>query len=40
MIDDLLKDAGRRVDKSVEADAPEFTTMQTGRASAGLLDPI
>ena len=40
MIDDLLKDADRRMDKSVEAAAHEFTTVRTGRASAGLLDRI
>ncbi|MGI8605922.1 MAG: ribosome recycling factor [Gaiellaceae bacterium] len=40
MIDDLLKDADRRMGKSVEAAAHEFTTVRTGRASAGLLDRI
>jgi ribosome recycling factor len=40
MIDDLLKDADRRMDKSVETAAHEFTTVRTGRASAGLLDRI
>ena len=40
MIDDLLADAGRRMDKSVEAAAHELTTVRTGRASAGLLDRI
>ncbi len=40
MIDDLLQDAERRMDKSVEAAAHEFTTVRTGRASAGLLDRI
>ena len=40
MIDDLLKDADRRMDKSVEAAAHEFTTVRTGRASPHLLDRI
>ena len=40
MIDDLLADAKRRMDKSVEATAHEFNTVRTGRASAGLLDRI
>ena len=39
-IEDLVQDAGRRMDKSVEAAAHEFTTVRTGRASAGLLDRI
>ena len=38
MIEDLLDDAKRRMDKSVEATAHEFTTVRTGRASAALLD--
>ncbi|TMJ94436.1 MAG: ribosome recycling factor [Actinobacteria bacterium] len=40
MIDDLLADAGRRMDKSVEAAAQEFNTVRTGRASSALLDRI
>jgi ribosome recycling factor len=40
MIDDLLEDAKRRMDKSVETTAHEFTTIRTGRASAALLDRI
>ena len=40
MIDDLLDDANRRMDKSVEATAHEFNTVRTGRASAALLDRI
>jgi ribosome recycling factor len=40
MIDDLIQDAGRRMDKSVEATASEFNTVRTGRASAALLDRI
>ncbi|MGH3035208.1 MAG: ribosome recycling factor [Gaiellaceae bacterium] len=40
MIDELLEDAKRRMDKSVETTAHEFTTIRTGRASAALLDRI
>ena len=40
MIDDLLADATRRMDKSVETTAHEFTTIRTGRASAALLDRV
>jgi ribosome recycling factor len=40
MIEDLLDDAKRRMDKSVEATAHEFTTVRTGRASAALLDRV
>ena len=40
MMDELLADAGRRMDKSVEATAHELTTIRTGRASAALLDRI
>ena len=40
MIDDVLTDAGRRMDKSVEAAKHEFTTIRTGRASAALLDRL
>jgi len=32
-IDDLIQDATRRMDKSVEAAQTEFTTLRTGRAS-------
>ena len=39
-IDDLLADANRRMDKSVEATTHELTTVRTGRASAALLDRI
>jgi ribosome recycling factor len=39
MIDDVLKDAGRRMDKTVEATKHEFTTIRTGRASAALPEP-
>lgn len=40
MIDELLDDAKRRMDKSVEAAVHEFNTIRTGRASAALLDRI
>ena len=40
MIDDLVQDAGRRMDKSVEHARGEFNTVRTGRASAALLDRI
>ena len=40
MIDDVLTDAGRRMDKSVETAKHEFTTIRTGRASAALLDRL
>ena len=40
MIEDVLKDAVRRMDKSVENARHEFTTVRTGRASAGLLDRV
>ena len=39
-IDDLLADATRRMDKSVEAAHNEFNTVRTGRASSALLDRI
>ena len=39
-IDDLLGDATRRMDKSVESTQVEFNTVRTGRASAALLDRI
>jgi ribosome recycling factor len=40
MIDDVMTDASRRMDKSVDAAKHEFTTIRTGRASAALLDRI
>ena len=33
MIDDLITDATRRMDKSVESTHNEFNTVRTGRAS-------
>src|SRR5918999_581495 len=40
MIDDLIQDATRRMDRSVESTQGEFNTVRTGRASAALLDRI
>src|SRR5204863_5217845 len=39
-IDDLIQDATRRMDKSVEAAQAEFATLRTGRASPTLLDRV
>jgi ribosome recycling factor len=39
-IDELIQDATRRMDKSVEAAHNEFNSLRTGRASAALLDRI
>jgi ribosome recycling factor len=40
MIDDLLQDATRRMDKSVESAREKFNTVRTGRASPALLDRV
>jgi ribosome recycling factor len=40
MIDDLLKDARERMDKSVEAIRGEMASVRTGRASPALLDRV
>jgi ribosome recycling factor len=40
MIDELIKDATTRMDKSVEATHQELNTIRTGRASAALLDRV
>ena len=40
MIDDLLQDAARRMDRSIEATRAEFNAVRTGRASTALLDRI
>jgi ribosome recycling factor len=40
VIDDLLKDAGERMTKSVEAIRHEFGSVRTGRASPALLDRV
>src|SRR5881409_3448373 len=39
-IDDLIQDATRRMDKSVESAQAEFSTLRTGRASPALLDRV
>jgi ribosome recycling factor len=39
-IEDLIQDATRRMDKSVEAAQAEFATLRTGRASPALLDRL
>ena len=39
-IDDLIQDATRRMNKSVEAAQNEFSTLRTGRASPALLDRV
>jgi ribosome recycling factor len=39
-VDELVDDASRRMDKSVEATRNEFNTVRTGRASTALLDRI
>jgi ribosome recycling factor len=39
-IEDLVQDATRRMDKSVEAAQTEFATLRTGRASPALLDRV
>jgi ribosome recycling factor len=39
-IDDLLQDATRRMDRSIESAHEQFNTVRTGRASAALLDRI
>jgi ribosome recycling factor len=40
MIDDLIQDATRRMDKSVESTHSELNSIRTGRASAALLDRV
>jgi ribosome recycling factor len=40
MMDDLINDAVRRMDKSVENTLHEFNSVRTGRASAALLDHV
>jgi ribosome recycling factor len=39
-IDELVQDATRRMDRSIEAAHEQFNTVRTGRASAALLDRI
>jgi ribosome recycling factor len=40
VIDDVVADAQRRMDKTIESTRSEFGSVRTGRASAGLLDRI
>ena len=40
IIDELLADAGERMQKSVDSTNTEFGSVRTGRASPGLLDRI
>jgi ribosome recycling factor len=40
LTDELLDDAGTRMEKSVEATQHEFATVRTGRASPALLERI
>jgi ribosome recycling factor len=40
MIDDVLDDVSRRMDRTVESTRHEFTSVRTGRASAALLDRV
>jgi ribosome recycling factor len=40
LIDELLKDAGERMAKSLESAQHEFATVRTGRASPSLLERI
>jgi ribosome recycling factor len=40
MINDLLKDAGERMGKSIDATRHELATVRTGRASPHLLDRV
>src|ERR671936_1626002 len=39
-IDELISDATRRMDKSIDSTHGELNTVRTGRASAALLDRI
>jgi ribosome recycling factor len=40
MVDPRLNDYGRRMDGALEALRKEFAGLRTGRASAGLLEPV
>ena len=40
MIEDLIQDASRRMDRSIEAARTELNSVRTGRASGALLDRI
>jgi ribosome recycling factor len=39
-VDELIQDARRRMDRSVEATQTEFNSVRTGRASPALLDRV
>jgi ribosome recycling factor len=39
-IDELIEDAARRMDRSVESAHGDFNTLRTGRASTALLDRV
>jgi ribosome recycling factor len=39
-VDELMQDARRRMDRSVEATHTEFNSVRTGRASPALLDRV
>src|SRR5215210_6437953 len=39
-VDDLIQDAGKRMDASVDHTRTEFNSVRTGRASAALLDRV
>ena len=39
-VEELIQDAQRRMDGSIEHTRNEFNTVRTGRASAALLDRI
>src|SRR5204863_1654707 len=39
-VDELIQDASKRMDASVEHTRTEFNTVRTGRASAALLDRV
>jgi len=39
-VDELIQDAVRRMDSSIEHTRSEFNTVRTGRASAALLDRV
>lgn len=40
MIDEIIKDAGQRMDKTVSVLSQEFTKIRTGRAHSSLLDHV
>lgn len=40
MLDEVISDARRRMERSVESTRHEFSTVRTGRASTSLLDRI